>query len=193
MRRLNWGLITALLFCFAFWDTIIAHAQMVPSNRVQSSATRDSSKYITVYYGVLADAPRRMLDSLWSTDPNQVERGYCVGVVSYNSNWAYEDNEKLGREITARVWSIYPARVDDARPSSVGLLTCDEGDPQLHTHPPTTCDDDDTNCVKGGVNAWQCQASRTDYMTLIRKRHRFAIVQCDRNAFRFYWPSEYRP
>ena len=191
MRKLNWGLIITLLFCFAFWGTVIANAQ---GNLVQNASAQDTTKLVTVYYGVLMDAPRRMLDSLWSEDPNQVERGYCVGVVSFNSNWAYDDDDvKLGREITARVWSVYPARTAGMTPSGIDSLSCEPGDEHLHTHPPSTCNDEDRDCVHGGMNAWQCQASRTDYITLVRKRHRFAIIQCDRNAFRFYWPSEYRP
>jgi hypothetical protein len=192
MRKLNWGLIISLVFCLAFWTTLL-FAQMVPSTQ-NMPTQQDTSRYITVYYGVLMDAPRKMLDSLWSVDPNQVERGFCVGAVSYGSNWEYDMwGRKIGRDIVARVWSVFPAKVSEATPDGIENLDCPDGNQHIHTHPPTTCDHDNKNCVYGGMNAWQCQASRTDYMTLIRKGHRFGIIQCDRNAFRFYWPSEYRP
>src|SRR6476659_9960513 len=58
----------------------------------------DSTKFITVYYGVLMEPARRMLDSLWTDDPQQVEQGYCVGAVSYNVGWDTDHwDRKIGK------------------------------------------------------------------------------------------------
>ncbi len=161
----------------------------------QMVAQKDTA-YTTVYYGVLMPAAREYLESRWSEAPDQLERGYCVGAISYSVQWAYDKRGRtLGKEVLARVWSIYEAdTLKGATPSSIADLGCVDGKPTVHTHPPTTCEDDEdaTTCVFGGSSAFQCQPSRTDFMTLVRDKHRFSVIQCDKRAFRFYWPSEYR-
>ena len=152
---------------------------------------------ITVYYGVMAEPARHYLDSLWTDNPRQVERGYCVGAVSYNVQRAFDAwGRFLGKEVIARVWTVLePDSISGQTPSAIDVLRCPAGHQHIHTHPPTTCTDDEkvSTCVYGGTNAWQCQPSRVDLMVLVASGDRFGVIQCDRRAFRFYWPSEYRP
>jgi hypothetical protein len=188
MRYFLAGLLTMLLI-------MCASDCLFGQNNTQSQTQYDTTKYITVQYGVIEENVRRQLDSAWSDKPAQVERAYCMGVVSYSVVWAYRDQKRLGREVFARVISIYPAKVSGATQYSLANVECENDDPYIHTHPPSTCRYDNVpeSCSYGGDQAWQCQPSRVDYESLIRRKHKFHVIQCDRHAFRFYWPSEYRP
>ncbi|HEX6536348.1 MAG TPA: hypothetical protein VF041_17285 [Gemmatimonadaceae bacterium] len=146
----------------------------------------------TVRYGVVMDRPRVTLDSLWSDDPRQVERAYCV--TNYSTGAYHVSREQPVQDDTIfRVFAVKPANVNGAGPNTVDF-ECPDGVPELHTHTPSTCAGDDVKtCVAGGLNAWSCQPSRKDLEKLARRGDPFAVVQCDRRAFRFYYPSEYVP
>lgn len=145
-----------------------------------------------VHYGVVMDLPRGSLDSLWSDDPHQVERAFCV--TNYSTGVYHVSRTPPVQDDTIyRVFSVKPADVNGAGPNSVDF-ECASGTPELHTHTPSTCAGDDVKtCVAGGLNAWSCQPSRKDLEKLARRGDPFAVVQCDRRAFRFYYPSEYVP
>jgi hypothetical protein len=144
----------------------------------------------TVHYGVVMDVPRLKLDSLWDDNPRQVERAYCVvdysiGVHHVSRTSPVQDDSVF------RVFAVVPANTRSAGPSSVDF-ECAPGKPELHTHTPSTCTGDDVKtCFAGGLNAFSCQPSREDLEKLVRRGDPFAVIQCDRRAFRFYYPSEY--
>ena len=140
-----------------------------------------------VRFGVMEDSARAVLRAAWREDSAQPERAYCV----------------RRARIVARVISptkidsifhvllVRPAHVDTASPNHVSFA-CHAGTPELHTHTPATClTDDPQYCAAGGPEAYSCQPSREDYEKLIQRGDPFAIIQCDRVAFRFYYPSEY--
>jgi hypothetical protein len=90
-------------------------------------------------------------------------------------------------------FTVKDAPVREAGPSSVEF-ECPQGVPEMHVHTPTTCSNDDLKtCMAGGLNAYSCQPSRQDFEKLIRRGDPFAVIQCDRKVFRFYYATEYLP
>jgi hypothetical protein len=145
-----------------------------------------------VRLGVVMDNPREVLEAAWSDDPHQVERAYCV------TDWSYgvrhvSKTAPAQDDTIFRVFAVKPADVAAADPISVDFH-CPTGMPELHVHTPTTCmGDDAATCVVGGLNAYSCQPSRGDLEKLLQRRDEFGVLQCDRHAFRFYYPTEYPP
>jgi hypothetical protein len=144
----------------------------------------------TVRLGVVMDVPREALVAAWTEKPRQVERAYCV------TDWSYgvyhvSKTPPVQTDTVFRVFAVKPADATNAGPMSVDF-DCPLGMPELHVHTPTTCMGDDvTTCITGGLNAYSCQPSRGDLEKLIRRRDQFGVLQCDRHAFRFYYPAEY--
>jgi hypothetical protein len=117
----------------------------------------------TVRYGVMGDSVTAQLRAAWTDDSMQSERAYCVQ--------------------RARITSQDPNHVQ---------FECAAGTPELHTHTPATCLTDDAgSCRADGPLAYSCQPSRSDYEELLTRGDQYAIIQCDRRAFRFYYPSEF--
>jgi hypothetical protein len=146
----------------------------------------------TVRLGVVMDEPREQLEREWTEQPRQVERAYCVigwwAVVHRAASAATPQDDSI-----FRVARIEPANVVSATTISAEF-ECAAGVPELHVHPPTTCaGDDPASCINGGLNAYSCQPSREDLVKVVRRGDPFGVVQCDRRAFRFYYPSEYGP
>jgi len=145
-----------------------------------------------VRLGVVMDNPRVVLEQAWTDEPRQVERAYCV------TDWSYgvrhvSKSPPVQDDTIFRVFAVKPADVSTADPVSVDF-NCPAGMPELHVHTPTTCmGDDASTCVVGGLNAYSCQPSRGDLEKLVRRRDEFGVLQCDRHAFRFYYPTEYAP
>lgn len=136
------------------------------------------------------DGPRQTLASAWTESPTQVERAYCVKDWSYGV-YHVSKTEPIQDDTVFRVFAIEPADASNAGPMSVDF-NCPTGMPELHIHTPTTCMGDDlATCITGGLNAYSCQPSRGDLEKLVRRGDPFGVVQCDRRAFRFYYPSEY--
>lgn len=143
-----------------------------------------------VRLGVVMDAPRDTLERLWSDEARQVERAYCVARYSYG---AYQVSRETPAKVDTifRVLSLAEAPVANAGPSSIEF-ECPTGQPEVHTHTPTTCSGDDVaTCTIGGLNAWSCQPSRQDFEKLLARGDPFGVIQCDRRSFRFYYPHEY--
>jgi hypothetical protein len=144
----------------------------------------------TVRYGVVLETVRDTLGKLWSDDPRQLERAYCV------SSWSYgvyhvSREDPIQDDTIFRVFGMRQAPVRSAGPSSVDF-ECPPGVPEMHTHTPTTCRGDDVkSCVTGGLNAYSCQPSRQDLLKLLQRGDPFGLIQCDRRSFRFYFASEY--
>jgi hypothetical protein len=146
----------------------------------------------TVRLGVVMDKPRQVLADAWTDVARQVERAYCVKDWSYGV-YHISKTPPIQDDTVFRVFVVEAAEVSNAGPMSVDF-SCPEGQPELHIHTPTTCMGDDvTTCVPGGLNAYSCQPSRGDLEKLVSRRDRFAVLQCDKHAFRFYYPSEYGP
>ena len=151
-----------------------------------------SARAQSVRYGVMMDGARGTLEQLWSEDPQQLERAYCI------TNWHAGVHfvsrlPTIKTDTIFRVFGVQEAAFIDADPNSVDF-ECPPGVPELHTHTPATCTGDDVKtCTAGGANAYSCQPSRQDLEKLVRRGDRFGIVQCDRHSFRFYYPYEYIP
>ena len=167
---------------------------------VATSSTRAQ----VMRYGVVMDAARNALASEWTDDPAQVERAYCVTrwwtaasrnarVHDSNDSAAVQKPDGRDADTVFRVIEIKPIETSDATPNGA-TFACPAGVPEVHTHPPATCYSDRTDqCYAGGADAYSCQPSREDARKLLERGDAFAIVQCDRHAFVFYYPSQFAP
>ena len=141
----------------------------------------------TVRFGIVSEEVRAQLDTAWSDDPRQVERAYCVR----RARLVAQSSKGRGADSLYRVLAVRPAEVREAGPN-YAVFECPPGTPELHTHTPATCANDDPRwCVAGGPDAYSCQPSRGDYEKLLRRRDAFGVIQCDRRVFRFYYPHEF--
>jgi hypothetical protein len=141
----------------------------------------------TVRYGVMGDSVTAELRAAWSDDSLQDERAYCVQRARISSR------PTLGGGIDSifRVLAVKPATPTSQDPNHV-QFECAKGTPELHTHTPATClTDDKSSCRADGPLAYSCQPSRSDYEELLARGDEYGIIQCDRRAFRFYYPTEY--
>lgn len=141
----------------------------------------------TVRYGVMGDSVTAELRAAWSDDSTQSERAYCVQRARISSR------PTLGGGIDSifRVLAVKPATPTSQDPNHV-QFECAKGTPELHTHTPATClTDNASSCRANGPLAYSCQPSRSDYEELLARGDEYGIIQCDRRAFRFYYPSEY--
>jgi hypothetical protein len=165
-------------------------------------------------YGVVMDAARNALAAEWTENPTQVERAYCVtqwwpatsrnahvhassdstaarGMLARADSDAAEDGREA--DTVYRVIQITPVETSEATPNGA-TFACPHGVPEVHTHPPATCYSDRADqCYAGGADAYSCQPSREDARKLLQRGDPFAIVQCDRHAFVFYYPSQFAP
>jgi hypothetical protein len=141
----------------------------------------------TVRYGVMGDSVTVLLRAAWTDDSMQSERAYCVQRARISSRPALGG----GVDSIFRVLAVKPAAPARQDPNHV-QFECATGTPELHTHTPATClTDDVSSCRAGGPLAFSCQPSRSDYEELLARGDEYGIIQCDRRAFRFYYPSEY--
>lgn len=140
-----------------------------------------------VRFGVMGDSVTRQLRALWTDDSTQNERAYCVQRARISSR------PVLGGGVDSiyRVLAVKPVKTNAQDPNHV-QFECAPGTPELHTHTPATClSDDASSCHFDGPLAFSCQPSRADYRELLARGDQFAIIQCDRRAFRFYYPSDF--
>jgi hypothetical protein len=141
----------------------------------------------TVRYGVMGDSVTAQLRAAWTDDSTQSERAYCVQRARITSRPALGG----GTDSIFRVLAVKPAETTGQDPNHV-QFECAHGTPELHTHTPATCLTDDAgSCRADGPLAYSCQPSRSDYEELLTRGDQYAIIQCDRRAFRFYYPSEF--
>jgi hypothetical protein len=146
-------------------------------------------------YGVVMDNARNAMAGTWTEDIHQVERVYCVtrwwAAAPHARPIAADSADGRQADTVFRVLQVQALDVVDATPNGATFV-CPAGQPELHTHPPATCYEDRVDqCYAGGPDAYSCQPSRADVRTLKDRGDEFAIVQCDRNAFVFYYPSEF--
>jgi len=138
-------------------------------------------------FGVISDSVRSELAAAWSDDSAQAERAYCVR----RARIVARPVSPRAVDSVFHVLAIAPAHVTEADPNNV-TFECARGTPELHTHTPATCVGTSTRyCSAGGPDAYSCQPSRADYAKLLDRGDQFAVIQCDRHAFRFYYPSDY--
>lgn len=140
-----------------------------------------------VRFGVMGDSVTRQLRALWTDDSTQNERAYCVQRARISSR------PVLGGGVDSiyRVLAVKPVQTTGQDPNHV-QFECAPGTPELHTHTPATClSDDASSCHFDGPLAFSCQPSRSDYRELLARGDQFGIIQCDRRAFRFYYPGDY--
>ena len=141
----------------------------------------------TVRYGVMGDSVTAQLRAAWTDDSTQSERAYCVQRARITSRPALGG----GTDSIFRVLAVKAAETTGQDPNHV-QFECAHGTPELHTHTPATCLTDDAgSCRADGPLAYSCQPSRSDYEELLTRGDQYAIIQCDRRAFRFYYPSEF--
>lgn len=141
----------------------------------------------TVRYGVMGDSVTAQLRAAWTEDSTQSERAYCVQRARITSRPALGG----GTDSIFRVLAVKPAETTGQDPNHV-QFECAHGTPELHTHTPATCLTDDAgSCRADGPLAYSCQPSRSDYEELLTRGDQYGIIQCDRRAFRFYYPSEF--
>ena len=146
-------------------------------------------------YGVVMDNARNAMAGSWTEDIHQVERVYCVtrwwAAVPRARPVAADSADGRAADTVFRVLQVQALDSVEATPNGATFV-CPAGQPELHTHPPATCYEDRADqCYAGGPDAYSCQPSRADVRTLRDRGDEFAIVQCDRNAFVFYYPSEF--
>lgn len=142
----------------------------------------------TVRYGVMGDTVTAELRAAWSEDPTQLERAYCVQRARISS----APHLGGGSDSIYRVLSVRPATIGGQQDPNHVNFDCPHGTPELHTHTPATCLTDDVgSCRSDGPLAYSCQPSRDDYVVLLDRGDQYGIIQCDRRAFRFYYPSDY--
>lgn len=113
-----------------------------------------------------------------ATDPVILERAYCL---SYRKDvWVVD-------EWVWRVTDAVPAHTFGATPSSI-VYECEAGQVSAHVHPDATCVSN-AECVHGGTLAFQCFPSETDERTRAASGWPFAVIICDRNAYRAFGPG----
>lgn len=142
---------------------------------------------VPFFFGVVSEDVRTTLRSEWTDTFPQVERAYCI--VAYRRSVRFDG---VGPVIVDNVLGVVPAAHDSVTGSAVYGVRCEAGDPVLHVHPPTSCDDSGY-CIKGGPLAFQCRASRQDYLSLKADRDPYGVVQCGPDQFVFFYPFEYPP
>lgn len=144
---------------------------------------------VVIYPAVVGEA-RATLEKDWNdSDAYQPERGYCV--TEFVQAGVPTEHGQPGYNIWIVVKKVVPAS-DPSNSTRRSMVNCPPGQPTLHTHPPATCDRAGANCTLGGEGAYECAPSRQDLESLILLENNWGIIQCDRHAFRFFYPFELR-
>jgi hypothetical protein len=165
-------------------------AALLAATMAHAPPTLHAQDVSSMRYGVLMDDLRNTLAGDWTDEPHQVERTYCVTewwpAIVRGSDSGDRAADTLFRVAQAKAMAAVSATPNGAS------FACAAGVPELHTHPPATCYGDRVDqCYAGGPDAYSCQPSREDVRTLLRRGDRFAIIQCDRFAYVFYYPGQF--
>ena len=153
----------------------------------------------TIRLGVVVGRARELAAMTWdSVDAYQVERAFCV------ESW--DVSKTTINEYTILIYSVTglkPVKPADATPTSV-TYRC--RGPRMHTHPPSRCEPPtekrkDWRCELTKAREQNCKPSTpetkvglgpgSDVDVLEKNGDPFAIVQCGRNVFGFYYPTSY--
>lgn len=133
----------------------------------------------TIYPFVTGQA-RALLEADWTETPHQFERGYCGQV---HGIFRPSEDGFVPGDMTMFIVidSAVPAHMDSADEHH-SKFECPAGWATIHTHPPSQ-----------DLYGYECWPSRNDLMAIISLGNQFGIIQCDKHAFRFYFPYELRP
>lgn len=143
------------------------------------------------FYGSVDDAVQKQLAKDWDdTNPNQLERAYCVSLYAVYRSPYVADSEYPGFNILVRVIRVTRAKIHGATVDGIEDIDCPPGTPELHVHTPATCYDD--GCRIGGSQAYDTDPSREDLVRLRSRNLPFGIIQLDRHTFRFYYQWDFR-
>ena len=153
----------------------------------------------TIRLGVVVGGARELAEKMWdSVDAYQVERAFCV------ESW--DLSATTINEYTVLIYSVTglrPVKPTSATPTSV-TYRC--RGPRMHTHPPSRCErptetSPDWKCELTRAREKNCKPSTpetragpgkgSDVEVLERNRDAFAVVQCGKNIFGFYYPAQY--
>ena len=161
--------------CLLFLCSFRAFGQDVPSD------TTYVAQWIWIH-----DNVHDFLATRWDTTPGQKERAYCV-------RFGLFFNSEAAHHTEYHVTEIWAAETSGATPGGIEDVTC-SSDPDVtvvHTHPPHTLERGDSTYHSGGIEAYECWPSSTDYTTLMVSNSPFALIQCDKNAIIAYWKKPY--
>lgn len=135
----------------------------------------------------IMDRARVEAETLWRNDSIAAETGLCV---NHFTREVYANKDTI-----YKVWDMGPAIILHANHSAASII-CPDSAPILHTHPPSTCTDDNDSktCSFGGLEAWECFPSPMDYLALRLKPSRpFGLIMCDNHAIIAYYGRDYVP
>jgi hypothetical protein len=132
--------------------------------------------------GIVTGPARTLMTQEWKTTPSSPERLFCV------TRWGIDNYQ------TVVILEVQDAFDQQGTPGSITGRCPDPSAHTIHTHPPATCvvtrdnsDYDPKRCSPGGTDAWLCDPSPLDYATLLQLHSPFGAVQCDANAFVFFY------
>lgn len=180
---------------------VVVGLLVVASLAIGASVGTSTVSAQVMRYGVVMDGARNALAAQWTDEPKQVERAYCVTqwwstasrkahVRASNDTATVQKPDGRDADTVFRVTEIKPIEAQDATPNGA-TFACPAGVPEVHTHPPATCYGDRTDqCYSGGADAYSCQPSREDVHKLMERGDPFAIIQCDKHAFVFYYSTK---
>lgn len=140
-------------------------------------------------YGIMRPSARILPAEDWTDTVPQVERAFCI--TKYDATVQVSEATDNTRVRYIQVTEVERAKVSDALPWRIADIACsNDSVPVIHTHLPISCKDvhDSKNCSFGGILAFFCQPSRTDYQSLIETKALFGVIQCGRDQFVFYYP-----
>lgn len=156
------------------------------ASAVSAQGTNQYRDYPLV--GYVLDSARAQLERAWDdTNPNQVERAYCVTRYTLVADTTRHMRYAL-------VSKVAPAPDSAATPVAMHV-TCPPGEPYIHVHTPTTCAETAQGtavpgtCMMGGMAAWECEPSRVDWDAITSDARPFSVIQCARHVFVFWWAA----
>lgn len=140
---------------------------------------------------VVEPSVRAALEAAWDEkNPKQTERGYCAAAR------VFTHVTPVGSAAIVLDSLVKPDSVRHPTPVSIQVYCRLETVP-IHVHTPTTCERDSTEaaivatCEMGGVEAWECMPSESDYGFMFGQHVGVAAIQCDRHALFFYFDPRF--
>ena len=136
--------------------------------------------------GVVGPA-RVTLDASWDDfDVEQVERAFCV------RTWELTTGVLRGQPtVGLAVLEVEKPLWTGGATTNAISFRCKNGQPTIHTHPPTSCTADLSQCFidRRQQSPETCGPSLQDRRYLNRYRAPFGVVQCGAGIFAFFFPA----
>ena len=143
-------------------------------------------------YGYVTDSARVYLEQGWDEhNAFQVERGWCIEPADVEVDTAIDHS--------AVMWKVHhvtlPDSVSRATPYAISFSCSSTAIAAMHVHTNTTCIHNPKDpygyhpkgCILGGDDAYLCSVDEADRSHA--RNDSFAVVQCGRGQFVFYWPN----